>query len=154
MNRLAAEDIPDVAAGRAVIDDLDTQILQLVAQRRDASRRVQHLRRVAGTPGIQYARENEIIARYAAGLGSPGTRLALLVLELCRGDQARVDDRRSTAPVALPAARSSVASSASAGVPPVVGSVPVAAPVPAATASLNGTDTGAAPSARPPAPYA
>ena len=90
MNRLAAEDIPDVAAGRAVIDDLDTQILELVAQRRDASRRVQQLRRVAGTPGIQYARENEIIARYTSGLGPSGARLALLLLELCRGDQPAV----------------------------------------------------------------
>ena len=90
MDRLAAEDITDVAAGRAVIDDLDAQILQLVAERRDASRRIQHLRRVAGVPGIQYARENEIIARYTSGLGSSGARLALLVLELCRGDQPAV----------------------------------------------------------------
>ncbi|MDX6200329.1 MAG: chorismate mutase [Actinomycetota bacterium] len=88
MNRLAAEDITDVAAGRAVIDDLDARILRLVAERRDASRRIQHLRRVAGSPGIQYARENEIIGRYTSGLGSAGARLALMVLELCRGDQA------------------------------------------------------------------
>jgi chorismate mutase len=88
MNHLAAKDIADVAAGRAVIDDLDAQILQLIAERRDASRRIQHLRRVAGSPGIQYARENEVIGRYTSGLGSTGTRLALLVLEHCRGDQA------------------------------------------------------------------
>ena len=90
MNRLVAEDITDVAIGRAVIDDLDKQILQLVAERRDASRRIQQLRRVAGSPGIQYARENEIIARYTSGLGASGPRLALLVLELCRGDQPAV----------------------------------------------------------------
>jgi chorismate mutase len=86
MNRLSTEDITDVAAGRAAIDELDEQILALVASRREVSHRVQQLRRVAGTPGIQYARENEVIARYTSGLGGSGTRLALLLLELCRGN--------------------------------------------------------------------
>ena len=50
MNR---PDIVDVPAGRAVIDDLDSQILQLVEQRQAVSRRIQQLRREAGSPGIQ-----------------------------------------------------------------------------------------------------
>ena len=77
--------VDDVPTGRAVIDDLDAQILQLVEQRRQVSRRIQQLRREAGSPGIQYARENEVIGRYTTGLGQPGARLALLLLELCRG---------------------------------------------------------------------
>jgi chorismate mutase len=89
MNTLEIEDASDVptaiAAGRAAIDELDAQILRLVAERQAASRRVQVLRRQAGTPGIQYARENQVISRYTAELGSDGVRLALLLLELCRG---------------------------------------------------------------------
>ena len=84
-NTLEAEDIDDITAGRAVIDDLDAQIVRLVEQRQQVSRRVQQLRRSAGTTGIQYARENQVIARYTSELGQPGTRLALLLLELCRG---------------------------------------------------------------------
>ena len=93
MNGLDLEDSTDAAAaraagivaGRAAIDELDAQLLRLVAERQAASRRVQLLRREAGAPGIQYARENEVIGRYTAELGPDGVRLALLLLELCRG---------------------------------------------------------------------
>ena len=48
---------------------------------------MQQLRRVAGGPRIEHARENEIVARYGDALGRPGVTLALAVLELCRGQR-------------------------------------------------------------------
>ena len=77
----------DIATGRARLDAIDEQIRALVLARRDVSQQVQQLRRAAGGPRIEHARENEILARYSAALGRPGVSLALAVLELCRGQQ-------------------------------------------------------------------
>ena len=79
--------ITDVATGRARLDAIDEQIRALVLARRDVSQQVQQLRRAAGGPRIEHARENEILARYSAALGRPGVSLAMAVLELCRGQK-------------------------------------------------------------------
>ena len=79
--------VTDVAAGRARLDAIDEQIRALVLARRDVSQQVQQLRRAAGGPRIEHARENEILARYSEALGRPGVSLAMAVLELCRGQR-------------------------------------------------------------------
>ena len=87
MTLAAVEAVTDVASGRARLDAIDEQILALVLARRDVSQQVQQLRRAAGGPRIEHARENEILARYSAALGRPGVSLAMAVLELCRGQR-------------------------------------------------------------------
>lgn len=82
---LEAAPIADVAAGRARIDDIDAAIRDLVAQRVETSREIQALRRAEGRPGIQHARENEIVGAYVDALGDSGADIALAVLALCRG---------------------------------------------------------------------
>lgn len=82
---MTTTDIVDVETGRARIDQIDTAIRDLVADRVSVSRQVQHLRTAEGRPGIQHARENEIIGRYVDALGDPGADIALAVLALCRG---------------------------------------------------------------------
>lgn len=82
----AASAIESVAQGRAQLDAIDEQIRELVRARRATSAQVQQLRRAAGGPRIEHARENEIVSRYGDALGRPGVSLALAVLEICRGD--------------------------------------------------------------------
>lgn len=77
--------VPDVASGRAVLDEIDADIRALVARRIAVSRQVQALRRKDGQHGIQHHRENEIIARYVDDFGDQGADIALAVLQLCRG---------------------------------------------------------------------
>jgi len=74
-----------LARCRQHVDELDTAILELVARRRLASQEIQQLRVAAGGPRIQHARERAILARYRDCLGIEGSKLALTVLELCRG---------------------------------------------------------------------
>jgi chorismate mutase len=78
--------VTSVADGRSRLDAIDEQIRGLVRERQAVSRQVQQLRRAAGGPRIEHARENEILARYGDELGRPGVSLALAVLELCRGE--------------------------------------------------------------------
>src|SRR5690349_9515354 len=84
MNDTSPAEIDDVLTGRTLIDGVDEEILRLVERRRVLSRRVQELRRRDGALGVQHARENEIIARYATALGRPGAELALLLLGVCK----------------------------------------------------------------------
>jgi chorismate mutase len=77
--------ISDVTAGRDRIDAIDAAIRDLVAERVAVSREIQALRKAEGRPGIQHARENEIIGGYVDALGDPGADIALAVLALCRG---------------------------------------------------------------------
>ncbi len=77
--------ISDVTAGRDRIDAIDAAIRDLVAERVAVSREIQALRKAEGRPGIQHARENEIIGGYGDALGDPGADIALAVLALCRG---------------------------------------------------------------------
>jgi chorismate mutase len=79
------DDISDVAAGRRELDAIDATIRDLLARRIAVSKQVQGLRREHGIPGIQYNRENEIIAGYVDQLGAPGADIAMAILQLCRG---------------------------------------------------------------------
>lgn len=78
-------EVPDVPAGRAVLDEIDERIRELLLRRITVSKQVQALRRAKGEPSIQHQRENEVIAGYVDELGDPGTDIALAILELCRG---------------------------------------------------------------------
>ncbi len=74
-----------IAAGRAEIDEIDQQIIELVRRRMAVSRTIQQARIAAGGRRVELARETQIISRYREGLGKPGTSIALSLLELCRG---------------------------------------------------------------------
>ncbi|WP_052848664.1 chorismate mutase [Streptomyces avicenniae] len=74
-----------IASARARIDALDEQIIALITARVTASAEVQRARLAAGGRRVHLARENEILRRYHAGLGSAGTHVAMRLLELCRG---------------------------------------------------------------------
>ncbi|MEY9877680.1 chorismate mutase [Streptacidiphilus sp. MAP12-33] len=74
-----------IADARGRIDALDTDILELVRRRVAVSAEVQTARIAAGGPRLSLTREMEILDRYRAQLGSSGTEIAMLLLELCRG---------------------------------------------------------------------
>jgi chorismate mutase len=74
-----------IADARARIDDLDARIIDLVKQRMAASSQAQTARASVGGPRISLAREMEILGHFHAELGRPGTEVAKLLLELCRG---------------------------------------------------------------------
>ncbi|MDQ1688587.1 MAG: chorismate mutase [Frankiaceae bacterium] len=75
-----------VLAGlRAELDALDDELVDLMRRRRDASREIQQLRVASGGPRIQHGRERVVLGRYRDALGPEGGRLALAILELCRG---------------------------------------------------------------------
>ena len=74
-----------VAAGRERIDRLDAELVRLIAERAAVSAEVQAARRAAGGPTIVQSRENEVVGRWHAALGRPGSAIALALLELGRG---------------------------------------------------------------------
>jgi len=74
-----------LAVLRAQIDVVDDRLRELLADRRDLSRRVQALRAELGNAGVQPSRESEVTAGYVAALGSHGNEVAEAVLLLCRG---------------------------------------------------------------------
>lgn len=78
-------DDASLALHRAELDRLDAELIDLIAQRSVVSRSIQQLRVAGGGPRIQHARERQILARYREALGPEGSKLALAILELCRG---------------------------------------------------------------------
>ncbi|MFJ9774031.1 chorismate mutase [Kitasatospora sp. NPDC101157] len=74
-----------IAADRLKIDELDTRIIELLAQRALISRGIQERRIGAGGPRTVFGREMDILARYRDELGASGTQIAMSVFELCRG---------------------------------------------------------------------
>ena len=74
-----------VRAGRERIDELDAQLVRLIAERAAVSAQVQQARRAAGGPRIVQSRENEVVGRWRKALGRPGGTIALALLELGRG---------------------------------------------------------------------
>ena len=74
-----------VRAGRERIDELDAQLVALIAERAAVSAQVQQARRAAGGPRIVQSRENEVVGRWRDALGRPGGTIALALLELGRG---------------------------------------------------------------------
>jgi chorismate mutase len=74
-----------VLSGRERIDALDAQIAELVLHRIEVSRQIQASRIAEGGRRVDLRRETEIIGRYCAALGRPGTTIAMALLELGRG---------------------------------------------------------------------
>ena len=74
-----------ISDARALIDALDEQIIQLVQERVDVSARIQRTRIAAGGRRVHLSREMEVLDRFRAELGRPGTALAMTLLELSRG---------------------------------------------------------------------
>jgi chorismate mutase len=77
--------VTTVEHGRALIDDIDDRLLQLLAERRVVSTQIQSLRVEAGGSRVEHTRENAVIRRWADALGESGAELALAVLAHCRG---------------------------------------------------------------------
>lgn len=74
----------DLAALRAEIDYLDTEILRLVQRRTAVSQAIGSARRAAGGPRVVHGREMAVLDRYRE-LGTEGQDLAMLLLRLGRG---------------------------------------------------------------------
>lgn len=85
MTTTAPAAVTSVQDGRRLIDDIDGQLLALLAQRRLVSTQIQLLRVADGGSRVEHSRENAIIHRYAEALGECGPDLALAVLAHCRG---------------------------------------------------------------------
>lgn len=77
--------VSSVADGRALLDDIDSRLIQLLTERRAVSKQVQQLRVQDGGSRVEHSRENAIIRRWAESLGDGGAELALAVLAHCRG---------------------------------------------------------------------
>lgn len=75
----------EITVARARIDSLDERIIALVQERRAVSARIQQARIDTGGRRVHLTREMEILGRYRAELGRPGTQLAMTLLGLCRG---------------------------------------------------------------------
>jgi chorismate mutase len=76
-----------ISGGRARIDEVDAQIIDLVRARIEASKAVQAARISAGGTRVQHSREIDILNRYRRSLGAQGSSLALLLLEMARGQE-------------------------------------------------------------------
>ncbi|MEU6403514.1 chorismate mutase [Streptomyces sp. NPDC046985] len=74
-----------IAEARERIDALDDRIIGLVQERMAVSAVVQEARIASGGRRVSLSREMEILGRYRDALGKPGTAVAMLLLELCRG---------------------------------------------------------------------
>jgi chorismate mutase len=79
MSTMTVEDL------RREIDEVDAGLVALIARRCELSRTIQSLRLAQGGPRVVQAREAEVVGRWRAALGAPGTRIAMLLLELGRG---------------------------------------------------------------------
>jgi len=77
--------VTSVDDGRAMLDDIDERLMQLLSERRTVSKQVQALRVQSGGSRVEHSRENAIIRRWAETLGDGGADLALAVLAHCRG---------------------------------------------------------------------
>ncbi|WP_461030941.1 chorismate mutase [Streptomyces sparsus] len=74
-----------ISDARQRIDALDDRIIALVRERVDVSARIQQARITTGGRRVHLSREMEILGRFRAELGRPGTSLAMTLLELSRG---------------------------------------------------------------------
>ncbi|MDK1472811.1 chorismate mutase [Streptomyces sp. 549] len=81
----AAEAAELIGAARERIDTLDGRIIELVRERMAVSAGIQQARVSTGGRRVHLSREMEILSRFRAELGRPGTTLAMTLLELCRG---------------------------------------------------------------------
>ncbi|WP_051967461.1 chorismate mutase family protein [Kitasatospora mediocidica] len=68
------------------LGELDRSIISLIERRSRVAQDLDGLCRGAHVPGVDLSKENEMLRRYHAVLGRPGTSIALLMLELGRPD--------------------------------------------------------------------
>jgi chorismate mutase len=73
----------EISALRAQIDAADAAIAEAVAHRRSLSVRIQEVRRTAGGPPREPAREDVVVSAYAARLGHGGEAVGRAVLHAC-----------------------------------------------------------------------
>ncbi|WP_326699988.1 chorismate mutase [Streptomyces sp. NBC_01754] len=80
--RAAAPAHSDGREIRALLDDLDNQIVSMVLRRAELARYEQSARRRSGLPASELARENGVLGRYAEELGRQGVDIGRAVLVL------------------------------------------------------------------------
>jgi chorismate mutase len=75
---------------RALLENLDGQIVAMVLRRAELARHYHALRRSAGLPQSELAWENRVLRRYAELLGGKGTDIGRAVLALSRSAPPRL----------------------------------------------------------------
>jgi chorismate mutase len=81
-----AADAPSgVPGGRARIDAIDAELIELIRRRAAVSAEIQSTRIASGGRRLDLSRETEVIGRYTRSLGRPGTSVAMALLEIGRG---------------------------------------------------------------------
>lgn len=75
----------EIAQLRQRIDEIDETLIALWRERAELSRRVGAARVASGGTRLALAREQKILDRFRAGLGTDGTQLGLLILRAGRG---------------------------------------------------------------------
>lgn len=83
-----ASHIREILEGRRKIDAIDLEVIRLLRERKNISTAVQQRRVEMGHPRLQTAREIEIVKRYGTVLGKSGNKVAMAILEACRGSAA------------------------------------------------------------------
>ncbi|MFH8838942.1 chorismate mutase [Streptomyces sp. NPDC017868] len=74
-----------IGGARERIDALDDRIIGLIQERMAVSAVIQEARISSGGRRVNLTREMEVLGHYRDALGKPGTALAMMMLELCRG---------------------------------------------------------------------
>ncbi|MFJ9846551.1 chorismate mutase [Kitasatospora sp. NPDC101155] len=64
--------------------ELDRSLIRMIRRRAELVGAIEAERRAAGLPRTELTREIRMLQEYQSGLGRPGVRLALLLLELAR----------------------------------------------------------------------
>jgi chorismate mutase len=91
---MSATTAPDTAADdatarigelRTEIDGCDAAIIELVQRRLAISREIGQLRAAAGGTRLSLAREQQVLARFQAALGTDGAALGMMLLRQGRG---------------------------------------------------------------------
>ena len=80
-----ASAVHGVQGGRARIDAIDAELIELISRRVAVSAEIQASRISTGGRRLDLSRETEVIGRYTRALGRPGTSVAMALLELGRG---------------------------------------------------------------------
>jgi chorismate mutase len=70
---------------RTEIDGCDAAIIELVQRRLAISREIGQLRAAAGGTRLSLAREQQVLARFQAALGTDGAALGMMLLRQGRG---------------------------------------------------------------------
>jgi chorismate mutase len=94
MSTLTASSAPVTVTGaeverigelRSAIDDCDGEIIALVQRRLAISREIGALRAASGGTRLSLSREQQVLSRFQAALGSDGAALGMMLLRQGRG---------------------------------------------------------------------